>query len=122
MVVTRSKTLPAFPCNRPPRLFFARYEPPDDTLPARIRTQFDRKAQKLAKYQSAGRITVLLVENADIALMNDQKMLEAIRRAYPIGLPIGVDELWYADTTIPDDIDFKDFSAMLGGSAAQQHG
>ncbi len=108
--------------NRPPRLFFARYEPPDDTLPARILTQFDRKAQKLAKYQSAGKITVLLVENADIALMNDQKMLEAIRRAYPDGLPIGVDELWYADTAIPDDIDFKDFTAMLGGSAAQQHG
>ncbi len=61
-------------------------------------------------------------QDADIALMNDQKMLEAIRRAYPDGLPIGVDELWYADTAIPDDINFTDFIAMLGGSAAQQHG
>ena len=108
--------------DRPPGLFFARYEPVDDTLSARIRTQFDRKAQKLAKYQSEGKTTVLLVENADIALMNAQKMLEAIRRAYPNGLPTGVAELWYADTAIPDDIDFSDFTAMLGGSAAQQHG
>jgi hypothetical protein len=108
--------------DRPPGLFFARYEPADETLSARIRTQFDRKAQKLAKYESAGKTKVLLVENADIALMNDQKMLDAIRRAYPNGLPTGVDELWYADTAIPDDIDFRDFTAVLGGSAAQQHG
>jgi hypothetical protein len=46
-------------------LFFARYEPVDDTLPARIRTQFDRKAEKLSRYQSAGKTTVLLVENDD---------------------------------------------------------
>ncbi|MCZ6622819.1 MAG: hypothetical protein O7B35_01070 [Deltaproteobacteria bacterium] len=101
--------------DRPHGLFFARYKPVDDTLPARIRTQFDRKAQKLAKYQNAGKTTVLLVENSDIALMNDQKMLEAIRRAYPDGLPVGVDELWYADTAILDNIDFNDFTAMLGG-------
>jgi len=108
--------------DRPPRLSFARYEPVDDTLSARIRLQFDRKAHKLVKYQGAGKTTVLLVENADIALMNAQKMLDAIRRAYPNGLPIGVDRLWYADTAIPDDIDFDDFTIMLGGSAAQQHG
>lgn len=108
--------------DRPPGLFFARYEPVDDTLSARIWTQFDRKARKLAKYQSVGKTTVLLVENADIALMNDEKMLEAIRYAYPDGLPLGVDELWYADTAMPDGIDFSDFTAMLGGSAAQQHG
>lgn len=107
--------------DRPPGLFFARYEPVDDTLPTRIRLQFDRKAHKLAKYQSAGKTTVLLVENADIALMNEQKMLEEIRRAYPDGLPIGVDQLWYADTAIPDDIDFNDFTAMLSGSATQHH-
>jgi hypothetical protein len=62
------------------------------------------------------------VENADIALMNRQKMFDAIRRAYPDGLPIGVDRLWYADTAIPDDIDFDDFTTILGSSAAQQHG
>jgi len=106
---------------RPPRLLFSRYEPVDNTLPARIRTQFDRKAQKLAKYQSTGQTTVLLVENDDIALMNDQKLLASIRRAYPDGLPSGVDELWYADTAIADEIRFTDFTPMLGGSAAQHH-
>jgi hypothetical protein len=108
--------------DRPAGLLFARYEPVDDTLPSRIRIQFDRKAQKLSTYQSAGKTTVLLVENDDIALMNSQRMLEAIRQAYPTGLPVGVDELWYADTSIPDDIDFRDFTDLLGGSAAQQHG
>jgi hypothetical protein len=106
---------------RPPGLSFTRYEPLDDTLSARIRRQFDRKAHKPAKYQGTGKTTVLLVENADLALMNDQKMLDAIRRAYPDGLPIGVDRLWYADTAIPDDIDFRDFTPMLGGAVAQQH-
>jgi hypothetical protein len=104
--------------DRSPRLSFARYELVDDTLSARIWPQFDRKAHKLAKYQGAGKTTVLLVENADIALMNAQKMLDAIRRAYPDGLPIGVDRLWYADTAIPDDIDFNDFTTILRSSAA----
>jgi hypothetical protein len=54
--------------------------------------------------------------------MNEQKMLDAIRQAYPDGLPSGVDRVWYADTAIPDDIHFNDFTASLGGSAAQQHG
>jgi len=56
-----------------------------------------------------------------IPLMNEQKMLQAIQRAYPDGLPTGVDELWYADTAIPGKIDFTDFTAMLGGTSAQQH-
>jgi hypothetical protein len=37
-------------------------------------------------------------------------------------LPLGVDRLLYADTAIPEAIDFDDFTPMLGGSAAQQHG
>jgi hypothetical protein len=106
--------------NRPSALLFVRSKPVDDNLSARIRTLCDRKAQKLAKHQSAGKRTILLVENADIALMNDEKMLEAIRRAYPDGLPMGVDALWYADTAISDDIEFRDFTAMFGSSAARQ--
>lgn len=73
----------------------------------------DRKGAKLAKYQEPGTTTVLLVENGDIALMNDGKMLDAIRNAYPDGLPPGVDQLWFVDTSISDSPQFRDFSADL---------
>lgn len=96
-----------------PGVFFARYAPDDDTLSDRIRAQFDRKAEKLAKYQASGKNTVLLVENDDIALMNEWKMLDEIRRAYPSGLPTGVDQIWYADTSIPSEIGFRDFTGEL---------
>ena len=99
--------------DRPPGVFIGRREPHDDTLPDRTRILFDRKAEKLAKYHKSGTTTVLLVENDDIALMNETKMLKAIREAYPVGLPSGVDQVWYADTSIPSEIKFYNFTAEL---------
>jgi hypothetical protein len=92
---------------------FARFEPDDTTLPDRIRVQCDRKAQKLVQYP--GKIKILLIENDDIALMNASKMLDAIRTAYPTGLPPGVDQIWYVDTAIPSpsEIEFRDFTFDL---------
>jgi hypothetical protein len=103
--------------NRPAGVFFARFEPEDDTLPARVRAAFDRKAQKLAKYQAPEVTTILLVENNDIALMNEVKMFEAIRAAFPARLPSGVDQVWYADTCIPGQVEFRDFTPDLQKSA-----
>lgn len=105
--------------HRPPRISLARHEPFDDTLPARIRDLFDRKAQKLSKYKCDW-TTVLLVENADIALMSREKLIAAIHQAYRGGLPSDIDQLWYADTSIPDDIEFYDLTAKIGGGAALQ--
>jgi hypothetical protein len=99
--------------DRRPGVFLARFEPGDDTLLDRIREQFDRKGKKLAKYHVAGNITVLLVENDDIALMNELKVLNALRKAYPAGPPPGVDQIWYADTSIPSEIEFRDFTSDL---------
>jgi hypothetical protein len=96
---------------RSPGLFFSRQIPRDSGLSDRIKNLLDRKAQKLERYQLGGRTTVLLVESEDIALMNDSKMLEAMRSAYPNGLPNGVDLLWYADTSLPSDIEFFNFTA-----------
>ena len=76
----------------------------------RIKKLLDRKAKKLAKY-AEDYMTVLLVENNDIALMNDQMMCEAIRGAYPEGLPKGVEQLWYADTAVT--CRFLDFTQRL---------
>lgn len=98
--------------DRPPGIFFARFKPNDDTLSVRIRKQFDRKAKKLAKYHGAGKTTVLLIENDDIALMNEGIMIDSIKIAYPSGPPNGVDKIWYADTSssIPNYISFMDFT------------
>ena len=99
--------------DRRPGIFFARFEPMDNTLPARIRKQFDKKAEKLAKYHGSDRKTVLLVENDDIALMNEGNMLDSIQIAYPNGLPNGVDMIWYADISIPKNIEFMDFTSEI---------
>jgi hypothetical protein len=99
--------------SRPPRVVFSRIEPDDNSLSHRIREQFDRKAKKLEKYH-ASYTTVLLVESDDIALMNAPKMLEAIQTAYPFGLAPGVDEIWYADTSIINDIEFMHLTPHVG--------
>ena len=95
------------------RTGFARFEPQDDTLTARAKYLLDRKAIKLLKYQTANTTTILLIENDDIALMNEMKLLEAIREAYPDGLPQGVDEIWFADTSIPQKLLFRDWTAEV---------
>lgn len=100
----------------PRGVFFPRFAPPEDkTLSERIRNILDRKGAKLAKYQVLGTTTVLLVENDDIALMNEPTMLSAIREAYPHGLPAGVDKLWFADTSIPENPRFRDFTPGIVG-------
>ncbi len=99
--------------NFPSGLFFARFPTEDNTLPSRIKAQCDRKTKKLAKYQGIGKTTVLLIESSDFALMSTNIMLTEIRKAYPNGLPPGVDKIWYADTSIPDYIRFTDFTSDL---------
>ena len=95
------------------RIGFSRYEPQDDTLATRVGYLLHRKASKLVQYQTPNTTTVLLVENDDIALMNYLKLLDAIREAYPDGPPEGVDEIWFADTSISDKPEYRDFTAML---------
>lgn len=100
--------------DRPPGIFFGRTEPHDDTLPARIRKQLDKKACKLAKYASE-KATILLVESSDMALMNQGILLDAIKTAYSDALPNGVDQVWYADTSsFPEaEVVFRDFTLDL---------
>ena len=104
-----------------PGICFSPFPPNDSTLPNRVKRLLDKKAEKLAKYQVTGKITVLLVENDDIALMDlhGRKLLNAIREAYPRGLPPGTDKIWYADTAeapSPDGIKFTDFTLYLTGN------
>jgi hypothetical protein len=101
--------------DRPPRIIFGRIAPENKSLPARIRQQLEEKGkiEKLAPYQDRGFITVLLIESEDIALMNDVKMLDAIGTTYPDGFPSSVDEIWFADTSIPSEIEFRNFTDRL---------
>ena len=64
-------------------------------------------------YKAKGYQTVLLVEKKSIVLVSELKMLNAIRKAYPDGLPTYLDEIWYADTSIPSQIAFKNFTPMM---------
>jgi hypothetical protein len=102
---------------RRPGVFFGRFAPVDATLSARIRASFDRKSEKLAKYRAPGVVTVLLVESSDIAMMNDAVMLDGIRAAFPAGPPHGVDQVWFADTSIEGALEFRDFTPELRAPA-----
>ncbi len=94
--------------DRPPGVFIGRVEPSGDTLPICVKKQFDRKAKKLEKY-SPEKTTLLLAESDDFVLMNESMMLDTIRKAYPAVPPPGVDQIWYADTSLPSEIKFRRF-------------
>lgn len=96
-----------------PGIYFALSAPSDHTLVNRVKEQLDRKAKKLLKYQHKNMITVLLVESDDIALMTESKMWATVQKAYPDGPPSGADQLWYADTSIPEEILFRNFTAHI---------
>ena len=99
--------------DRRPGVLFGRFTPDDGPLSGRIPQQLEKKANKLSKYHNAEQITVLLVESDDNALMNASKMLDFIRTAYPTGLPVGVNQIWYANTCIPKEIEFMDFTSYI---------
>lgn len=98
---------------RRPGIIFGRFKPEDDTFAKRIRDLFDEKAEKLAKYKAAGKITVLLLDGWDYILMNEWIMLDGIQDAYPDGLAEGLDQIWYADTSEPTEVEFTDLTPEL---------
>jgi hypothetical protein len=99
---------------RVPGLFVGRTTPDDDSLSKRLSAQILRKADKLARYRKLGKITVLLVESDDVALMSRWKMLDALKKALPKGLPAQVNRIWFADTSIKLDPRFVEFTSELG--------
>jgi hypothetical protein len=98
---------------RRPGVIFGRFKADDHTLAKCIRELFDEKVNKLAKYHASGKTTVLLLDSWDYVLMDEWIMLESIQDAYPDGPPPEVDQIWYADTSIPNEIEFTDFTPDL---------
>jgi hypothetical protein len=85
----------------------------DADLPDRLRLGVERRASKLLKYQWAGKTTILLIESDDIALRNGLTMLEALRVAFPDGVPGGIDQIWHLDTSIPSVIQVRNLTPGL---------
>jgi hypothetical protein len=92
-------------------LLFSRMAPNDQTFPNRLKKQLDQKIDKLSLYKD--KTTILLVESDDVALMNDGIMWEGLRSAYPNGMPNGLDEIWFADTSIPEEIIFTNMTKAV---------
>ena len=89
-----------------PRGLFDKWRPP---LPDGFREQLDKKAKKLVQYKACGKTTTLLIESVDVAFMNPGKMLDWIKKAYPNGLPDGVNRIWYA-ARFNSEFIFKNFT------------
>jgi hypothetical protein len=97
----------------PRRIYVGRYVPEDATLAARLKELCDRKVEKLSRWASPSTTTVLLLENDDIALMNEIKLVDAVLAAYPDGRPASVDEFWYVSTAgQPQLLLFHDLTAI----------
>jgi hypothetical protein len=82
---------------RPAKIVLYRPAPNDDTLPDRVGEQIARKMKKISACKADGHTTVLILETQDVALMNQYKMLEAVRTSIGGIMPKGLDQLWYAE-------------------------
>jgi hypothetical protein len=116
-------TLPGIPfaidvIKQPPRHFdgvmFARYDPRDQTLSARLRDQIcgagHDKLAPLVRYRTLGKKTLLLLESADVALMSVHKLVEAFEAAFPTW-PAMLDELWFVHHVDPSSVNVHDMRA-----------
>lgn len=93
-------------CTGKAGVLLSRLAPDNPDFPSRLQNHLDRKIAKLTPYKGKGKTTLLLVESDDIAFMNEGFMWDSIREAYPKGLPPGVDQVWFAHTSIPEDVLF----------------
>jgi hypothetical protein len=85
------------------RLFVSRFEPPnrENLREQRLATAFDRKLPKLAKWKAAGTVSVLVLENGDIALTNHFLVADVVQKLLP-GRPDRPDQIWLVDTVIEE--------------------
>ena len=91
--------------------------PDDATLAGRLEAQITRKAAKLKPYQVTGKRTILLPDSDDIALMNVEKLVDAVRTNFPLGAVEGVDELRYADTSLSSVREFLELGPLISERA-----
>jgi hypothetical protein len=83
--------------DRTARVVISRPIQDDETLPERVGRQITRKMKKLRRYKADGYATVLILETQDQSLMNQHKMLEAVREGLGGSMPEGLDQLWFTE-------------------------
>jgi hypothetical protein len=89
---------------------FARYDPKDATFTVRLHDQLAGRHDKLTvlgRHQADGKITVLLLESADVALMNSVMMVEALEAVFPTR-PEAVDQVWFMHYVAPATVNVHD--------------
>jgi hypothetical protein len=91
--------------DRNPKLVFYLWAPEEDFFSDLLEKALLRKFRKLKKYSSSYE-TLLLVESADIHFMSWSRMNEEVAALYPAGVPAGINKIWYADTSIPQELEF----------------
>lgn len=92
--------------SKKPSFRVARFPPKDINLSERLGDAINKKVKKLISYKDKGYQTILLIENSDIALMNLGLMEESVNAVFIKNLPSGLDEIWYADTSVSDEFRF----------------
>jgi hypothetical protein len=83
--------------DRSARVVISRPIQDDHTLPHRVGQQIMRKMKKLLRYKADGYATVLILETQDQSLMNQHKMLRAVRDGLGGSMPEGLDQLWFTE-------------------------
>jgi hypothetical protein len=83
--------------SRPPAVILSRPIQEDTTLSHCVGQQITRKMKKLRRYKSDGFTTVLILETCDQSLMNQHKMLKAVREGPAGAMPEGLDQLWFTE-------------------------
>lgn len=86
------------------RLWVTRFAPSnhEDLREQRLATAFDRKLPKLAQWKAAGAVSVLILENGDIALTNHVVVAETVEKLLS-GRTDRPDQIWLVDTVIKDE-------------------
>ena len=93
-------------CSGKAGLLFSRFAPDIPDFSSRLKNHLASKIKKLTPYKGKGKTTLLLVESEDIAFIDEAVMYDSLSKAYPEGLPSGVDQVWFAHTSIPEDVLF----------------
>jgi hypothetical protein len=86
------------------RSFVGRFAPPnhESLREPRLATAFDRKLPKLAKWKAAGAVSILILENGDVALTNHFVVADVAEMLLH-GRADRPDQIWLVDTVIKEE-------------------
>jgi hypothetical protein len=98
------ETFSAMPDIADGRLWVMRFAPPnhEDLREQRLTTALNRKLPKLAQWKAAGAVSVLILENGDIALTNHVLVAEAVEKLLS-GRTDRPDQIWLVDAVMKDE-------------------